>query len=117
MPRNLPGPARSENRRILSSIMHMPRSGCQWCDCPPEYGLAKTVYIRFRRWSDRGYWQKLLEAVTAAAEVPERVALDSTHVKVHCRAGGGTGGPDVRRLALQRAGINELMGALPFFPD
>lgn len=103
LPRNLPGPARSDDRRILSGIMHVLKSGCRWCDCPPEYGPAKTVYNRFRRWSDRGYWQKLFEAVTGAAQVPERVALDSTHVKVHRCAGGGKGGPNVRRLALQRA--------------
>ena len=83
--------------------MHVLKSGRRWRGCPPEYGLAKTVYNRFRRWSDRGYWQKLFEAVTGAAQVPERAALDSTHVKVHRCAGGGTGGPNVRRLALQRA--------------
>jgi transposase len=23
------------------------KSGCRWCDCPPEYGPATTIYNRF----------------------------------------------------------------------
>src|ERR1700684_2609186 len=51
LPRNQPGPARKDDRRILSGIMHVQRSGCRWKDCPPEYGPAKTIYNRFARWS------------------------------------------------------------------
>jgi transposase len=66
------------NRRILSGIMHVLKSGCRWVDCPPEYGPAKTVYNRFNRWSAQGIWQSIFEAAAEPAEPPERMALDST---------------------------------------
>ena len=40
--------------------MHVLKSGCRWVDCPPEYGPAKTVYNRFKRWSAQGIWQSIL---------------------------------------------------------
>ena len=48
-----------------------------------EYGPAKTVYNRFNRWSAQGIWQSIFEAAAEPAEPPERMALDSTHVKAH----------------------------------
>src|ERR1700687_92785 len=51
IPSNRRGVKPKNNRRILSGIMHVLKSGCRWVDCPPEYGPAKTVYNRFNRWS------------------------------------------------------------------
>jgi transposase len=98
LPINQPGPERKDDRRILSGIMHVLKSGCRWVDCPPEYGPPKTIYNRFNRWSGRGIWQSIFEAVAGSPEPPEQVALDSTHVKAHRCAGGGKGGPRNRRL-------------------
>jgi transposase len=53
LPTNQPGPEREDDRRILSGIMHVQRSGCRWKDCPSEYGPAKTIYNRFARWSGK----------------------------------------------------------------
>ena len=39
--------------------MHVLRSGCRWCDCPPEYGPPTTIYNRFVRWAGRGIWENL----------------------------------------------------------
>ncbi len=59
LPTNQPGPARDDDRWILSGIMHVQRSGCRWKDCPREYRPYKTIYNRFARWSKKGIWQKL----------------------------------------------------------
>jgi transposase len=59
LPVNQPGPERKDDRRILSGIMHVLKSGCRWRDCPKEYGPHKTVYNRFSRWSEKGVWQKI----------------------------------------------------------
>lgn len=32
------GGARVDDRRVISGIIHVLKSGCRWCDCPPEYG-------------------------------------------------------------------------------
>lgn len=101
LPTNQPGPARKDDRRILSGIMHVFKVGCRWVDCPPEYGPHKTIYNRFNRWSARGIWQEIFEAVAGSDEPPDRVALDSTHIKAHRCAGGGKGGRRNRRLGLR----------------
>src|SRR5215831_18391383 len=59
LPTNQLGPARKDDRRILSGIMHVLKVGCRWVDCPPEYGPHKTIYNRFNRWSTRGIWQRI----------------------------------------------------------
>jgi hypothetical protein len=79
-------------------------------DCPPEYGPAKTVYNRFNRWSAQGIWQSIFEAAAEPAELPERMALDSTHVKAHRCAAGGKGGHRNRGLASPRAGNSKIHG-------
>ena len=112
IPSNRRGVKPKNNRRILSGIMHVLKSGCRWVDCPPEYGPAKTVYNRFNRWSAQGIWQSIFEAAAEPAEPPERMALDSTHVKAHRCAGGGKGGRRNRRLASPRAGATARFRAL-----
>jgi transposase len=103
VPMNRPGRKPQNNRRILSGILHVLRSGCRWQDCPPEYGPPTTIYNRFNRWSKRGIWQKIFETVAGAPDPVDEAALDSTHVKAHRCAGGGKGGPANRRSASPEA--------------
>jgi transposase len=60
IPSHRRGVTPKNNRRILSGIMQVLKTGCRWVDCPPEYGPAKTVYNRFNRWSPQGIWQRRL---------------------------------------------------------
>jgi transposase len=99
LPRNQPGARRVDDRRVISGIFHVLRSGCRWRDCPTEYGPYTTVYNRFHRWSRRGIWQRLLAALVEAGRIGESIALDSSYVKVHRSAAGGKGGPRRRRSA------------------
>jgi transposase len=80
IPMNRPGPKAQDNRRILSGIMHVIKTGCRWQDTPPEYGPYTTVYNRFNRWSGRGIWQQIFETVAGSPEPPEQVALDKPPV-------------------------------------
>ena len=59
LPTGLPGPARDDDRRIISGIIHMLQSGARWRDCPIEYGPYTTVYNRFNRWAKKGRWVHL----------------------------------------------------------
>jgi transposase len=38
IPMNRPGQKPRNNRRVLSGIIHVLKTGCRWQDCPPEYG-------------------------------------------------------------------------------
>src|ERR1700694_1125318 len=53
MPRGRRGAHRVDDRRVISGIVHMLRSGGRWRDCPGAYGPYTTIYNRFNRWSRR----------------------------------------------------------------
>ena len=78
LPYRAAGRRREDDRRIISGIIHVLQSGCRWRDCPPEYGPSTTVYNRYNRWSQKGHWQYLFAALTAALSgTPNR--YPSTH--------------------------------------
>src|SRR5215469_537246 len=103
LPKVYAGARRKDDRRIISGILHVLRSGCRWQDCPAVYGPHTTVYNRFNRWSGRGRWQAIFDALVRT--VPQDVrAIDSTSIKVQRSAAGGKGGPRTRRSAARAAG-------------
>ena len=104
LPKNQPGARRVDDRRVISGIIHVLKSGCRWCDCPPEYGPSTTIYNRFNRWSRRRFWTGLVEALAAAGAVTRSTAIDSTYVKAQRSAHGGKGGRTRRRSAPRAAG-------------
>ncbi len=101
LPRNQPGARRGDDRRVISGIFHMLKSGGRWCDCPADYGPSTTVYNRFNRWSARGFWLKLLNALVDAGAVTKSTAIDSTYIKAQRSAFGGKGGLGRKRSAVR----------------
>lgn len=97
LPHGKPGKPRVDDRRVISGILHVLKTGCRWRDVPDAYGPPTTIYNRFNRWAGRGVWQRIFAAVAAAGEVPAELSLDSTHVKAHRSAAGGKGGSGARR--------------------
>ncbi|MCG7363932.1 IS5 family transposase [Roseomonas sp. ACRSG] len=91
LPRGRPGKPRVDDRRVISGILHVLKTGCRWRDLPAAYGPPTTIYNRFNRWSGRGLWQRLFAKMAASGEVPQELSLDSSHVKAHRSAAGGKG--------------------------
>jgi transposase len=92
LPQNQLGARRVGDRRVISGIVHMLRSGGRWRDCPSEYGAYTTIYNRWNRWSGRRVWGRILGALIAAGRIDEGGQLDSSYVKAHRSAGGAIGG-------------------------
>ncbi len=88
MPRRQPGARRVDDRRVISGILHVLRSGCRWRDCPADYGPYTTVYNRFNRWSRRRIWQRIYQALVERGEIGATITLDTTSVKAHRSAAG-----------------------------
>ena len=38
LPTDVRGKERVDDRRVISGIVHVLKSGCRWCDCPETYG-------------------------------------------------------------------------------
>ncbi len=105
LPDGLTGPKREEvdDRRIISGVIHMLQSGGRWRDCPREYGPHTTIYNRFNRWSKRGRWRVIFEALAKLGKDAVALSLDSTSIKAHRCASGGKGGSARRRSAVRAA--------------
>lgn len=92
LPTNQPGARRVDDRRVLSGVVHVLKTGCRWQDTPAIYGPSTTVYNRFHRWSQRGIWQDLFAALVEVT--PGGIqAIDSTTAKAQRASAGGKGGP------------------------
>ena len=55
----------------------------RWCDAPKDYGPHKTLYNRWKRWSERGIFLRMMEGLAAAEAVPKTVMIDATYLKAH----------------------------------
>ena len=97
LPTDTRGVARVDDRRVISGIIHVLRSGCRWKDAPAAYGPHKTLYNRFVRWAAKGVWENVFTQLAEAGGPPVALMLDATHVKAHRCAAGGKGGPRRRR--------------------
>lgn len=49
LPDKVRGVPQVDDRRVISGIVHVLKSGCGWVDAPPESGRRKTLYNRFIR--------------------------------------------------------------------
>jgi transposase len=106
LPTDVRGVERVDDRRVISGIVHVLKSGCRWCDCPQAYGPPTTIYNRFVRWARRGVWENLFRELAGNGRAADTQMIDSTHVKAHRSASGGKGGSRSRlyRHALRQAG-------------
>jgi putative transposase len=77
------GVPRVDDRRVLSGIIYVIRHGLQWRDAPAAYGPHKNLYNRFVRWSRMGVFDRIFASLAAEDGPPERLMIDSTHLKAH----------------------------------
>ena len=77
------GKARVDDRRVLSGIIFINRNGLRWCDAPAAYGPPKTLYNRWKRWSDMGVFARIMTGLAAEAPDNKTISIDATYLKAH----------------------------------
>ena len=77
------GVPRTDDLRVVSGIVFVIKNGLRWRDAPKEYGPHKTLYNRFVRWSRMGVFNQIFACLAAEEGLPERLIIDSTHLKAH----------------------------------
>jgi transposase len=96
------------HRQVLNGIFWVLSSGAAWRDLPERYGPWKTVYGRFRRWTQSGLFEKILQALEARARQTDRIdfefsAVDGSIVRAHkCAAGARKRGLHARKANKDR---------------
>lgn len=73
------GRARVDDRRVLSGITLFNRKGLRCCDAPAEYGPPKTLYNRWKRWSDMGVFAQIMMGQTGQAHDNKTISIDATY--------------------------------------
>ena len=76
------GGVAKDNRLFINAVLWILRTGAPWRDLPSDYGKWGTVHQRFRRWRDKGLWEKLLE-ILMNQEDYVWLMIDASHVKVY----------------------------------
>ena len=104
LPSDTRGKPRVDDRRVISGIIYVLKSGGRWADAPSVYGPRKTLYNRFVRWAAKGVWVDIFQALASAGGPPAEMLIDSSAVKAHRCASGGKGGSSARRSAALAAG-------------
>ncbi|WP_395698714.1 transposase, partial [Methylocella sp.] len=78
LPSDTRGKPRVDDRRVISGIVHVLKSGGRWVDAPPQHGPRKTLYNRFVRRAAKGVWVEIFHALAAAGGPPAQVLIDSS---------------------------------------
>jgi transposase len=99
------------NRKVISGVVHVLRTGCRWRDCPEVFGPHTTIYNRFNRWSRDGIWQSMWERLIQLNATKVQ-CIDSTSSKAHRCAAGGEGGEATQDIGRSRGGRTTKMHAV-----
>ena len=92
LPSDTRGKPRVDDRRVISGIVHVLKSGARWVDAPSVYGPRKTLYNRYVRWAAKGVWVNLFHALARAGGPSAQLLIDSSAVKAHAPHPGPKGG-------------------------
>ncbi|WP_085983430.1 IS5 family transposase [Sagittula stellata] len=108
------GKPRVDDRRVLSGIIFINRNGLRWRDAPREYGPHKTLYNRWKRWSDRGVFARIMAGLAGEHGEETTVMIDATHLKAHRTASslGGEKGGRGRLIGRTKGGMNTKLHAV-----
>jgi transposase len=77
------GKPRVDDKRVLSGIIFINRNGLRWRDAPAVYGPHKTLYSRWKRWSEKGIFARMLLELADQGGETDTLMIDATHLKTH----------------------------------
>ena len=85
------GVTAKDNRLFVEAVLYRYRAGIPWRDLPERFGDWKNIHRRHSRWSEKGVWERVFEALCKDPD-NEYAMIDSTIVRAHQHAAGAKGG-------------------------
>ncbi len=84
-----------DHRTMIDGILWALSDGGRWRNLPAEFGPWQSVYDRFRSWTRRGLWDKILRRLQArkmhAGDIDwELFCIDGSVVRAHQSAAGAS---------------------------
>jgi transposase len=95
LPTDTRGKARVDDRRVISGIVHVLKSGDAGSTRRRTMGPKKTLYNRYVRWAAKGVWVDLFHALSQAAGRPRRFSSTPQRGRRIARPAAATYGPPV----------------------
>lgn len=80
------GVTAQDNRLFLEAVLWIARTSSPWRDLPEHFGHWHRIYVRYGRWSKKGVWAGLAEAVSDPDF--EHLFIDGSIVRVHQHGAG-----------------------------
>lgn len=85
----------NDHRQTLDGMLWVLRCGSPWRDMPDRYGSWKSVYSRFRRWTDDGTLDKILARLRTRIDRDGLIdwdtwCIDGSNVRAHVSAAGAS---------------------------
>ena len=68
---------------MLSGIIFINHNGLRWRDASAAYDPAKTLYNRWKRWSDKGIFAQMMVGLAAERGEEKPVVIGATYLKAH----------------------------------
>jgi len=93
-----PGRTGRNNRKFVNAVFWLAKTGAPWRDLPERFGKWNSVFRRFRRWADKGVWERVLEAISEDEQY-DLLLVDSSIIRAHQHAAGGKKGSLEKRWA------------------
>jgi transposase len=98
-----PGRSGKDNRLFVEAVLWLVRVGAPWRDLPSEFGAWNSVWRRFRRWAQKGVFDRVFSELSGDPDF-EYALIDGTIVRVHQHGTGAKGGLKIRPSADPAAG-------------
>ena len=91
------GVTAKDNRLFVNAVLWIGKTGAPWRDLPERFGKWSTAWQRFNRWSKKGVWQQVFDALQDPDL--EWLIIDSTAIRAHQHSAGASkkGATAIRR--------------------
>ena len=77
------------DRHALEGALYILREGCRWRAMPEAFGHWMMVFMRYKRWVERGVWWKVLMRLQKVGALKVNVTfMDSSVIRAHRHAAG-----------------------------
>lgn len=76
------GVTAKNNRIFVEAVLWIVRTGSPWRDLPENFGYWHRIYVRYNRWSKKGVWERVFNAMADDPDL-EYVMVDGSIVRVH----------------------------------